>query len=305
MSNNLGRASGLSGKSAATLIGMLVPIVFGVIRRVMRTASDRFDIAGLLASQQAHIAAALPEGLTDETYTGPRVATGRWAEGYREEKAPTRSNWSWILPLALVLGGLGLIWNWGNRNRERAFTPPATVHAGREEAKPRTMVTLDSLKTKYKSVLDEARAQGVQISDLREKGGKLIITGTAPSQEAANKVWDEIKRVNPSLNDITADFKVAATDSSLLREKYTAPIVTEESVEIEEYVAPVTREKMESSADSSADTYRVKPGDTLTSISKHFYGTGTEYERILDANRSTIDHKDLIRVGQELTIPMK
>jgi hypothetical protein len=72
-----------------------------------------------------------------------------------------------------------------------------------------TAGTMDALKKKYQSVIDQARVQGVQITTLDQQNGKLVIKGTAPSLEAANKVWDEIKSVNPSMDDIIANFPVA------------------------------------------------------------------------------------------------
>jgi nucleoid-associated protein YgaU len=50
-------------------------------------------------------------------------------------------------------------------------------------------------------------------------------------------------------------------------------------------------------------TYTVKSGDTLSKISKQFYGDANEYMRIFYANRETIHDPDRINVGQELTIP--
>ena len=81
-----------------------------------------------------------------------------------------------------------------------------TEQASRE--KPGTQVSVDMLKYKYQSVINTAQAQGVRISSMTYENGKLVITGTAPTVEAANRVWDEIKRVNPSLNDIAANFTV-------------------------------------------------------------------------------------------------
>jgi len=55
--------------------------------------------------------------------------------------------------------------------------------------------------------------------------------------------------------------------------------------------------------ETESDMYVVEPGDTLGSISKRFYGNSGDYKRILDANRDKIENRDLISVGQELTIP--
>jgi nucleoid-associated protein YgaU len=49
--------------------------------------------------------------------------------------------------------------------------------------------------------------------------------------------------------------------------------------------------------------YEVKPGDTLSSIAKQFYGDPSLYSRIFAANRDQVKNADLIKVGQKLRIP--
>jgi nucleoid-associated protein YgaU len=49
--------------------------------------------------------------------------------------------------------------------------------------------------------------------------------------------------------------------------------------------------------------YTVRKGDTLSAIAKREYGKESEWRRIFEANRDQIDNPDLIRPGQELTIP--
>ena len=49
--------------------------------------------------------------------------------------------------------------------------------------------------------------------------------------------------------------------------------------------------------------YRVQPGDTLSKISKQFYGSANDYMKIFDANRDKLSSPDKIQVGQELVIP--
>ena len=70
------------------------------------------------------------------------------------------------------------------------------------------MASLDDFKSKYQTVIQRIEAEGVQLANLHVQDGKLFMKGTAPSLEAANKVWDEIKRINPKVDDITADFPV-------------------------------------------------------------------------------------------------
>ena len=71
------------------------------------------------------------------------------------------------------------------------------------------MASFEELKSKYQSVIQQIQDQGIQVANLhQQQDGKLFIKGRAPSLEAANKVWDEIKRINPGMDDIVADFPV-------------------------------------------------------------------------------------------------
>jgi LysM repeat protein len=139
------------------------------------------------------------------------------------------------------------------------------------------MASFDEQKMKYQSVIQQIQAQGIQVANLHQQDGKLFIKGRAPSLEAANKIWDEIKRINPRLDDIVADFPV---DPSLASTT----------------VPPKTQ-------NSRAQMYTVKPGDTLSKISKQFYGNSNDYMRIFNANKDKLKDPDHVQVGQELKIP--
>ena len=54
---------------------------------------------------------------------------------------------------------------------------------------------------------------------------------------------------------------------------------------------------------AGAQTYTVKAGDTLWAISERFYGEGSQWSRIHEANRGLIQDPDLIQPGWVLTIP--
>ncbi len=54
--------------------------------------------------------------------------------------------------------------------------------------------------------------------------------------------------------------------------------------------------------DDEGEIYIVKSGDTLLHISEHAYGTGSLYQKILDANPQ-VGNANLILVGMELVIP--
>lgn len=51
--------------------------------------------------------------------------------------------------------------------------------------------------------------------------------------------------------------------------------------------------------------YTVKQGDTLSKISKKFYGTPNRWQSLYEANRGSIQNMDNLKVGTVLTIPPK
>ena len=56
-------------------------------------------------------------------------------------------------------------------------------------------------------------------------------------------------------------------------------------------------------SDSSNRTYTVKKGDTLWKIAKMFYGNGSLYQKIYDANTKKVANPNLIYIGQVFVIP--
>ena len=63
-------------------------------------------------------------------------------------------------------------------------------------------------KQKYQSVLNAADQQNVRFHNLHVESDKLFIRATAPTEEAKNKLWDQIKLVNPNADDITLTFRL-------------------------------------------------------------------------------------------------
>jgi nucleoid-associated protein YgaU len=134
----------------------------------------------------------------------------------------------------------------------------------------------NQLKQKYQSVLNAIEQQGVRLQNLHVENDKLFIRGTAPSEQAKNAVWDQIKLVDPNYSDLTADITVEA---------------------------PQQRAAAVGGAATGGQTYTVKSGDTLSKISQQFYGSENEYMRIFYANRDQLSDPDRIQPGQQLVIP--
>jgi len=133
------------------------------------------------------------------------------------------------------------------------------------------------LKKKYDTVLTTADQQHVQFQNLHVQDNKLFIKGTAPSEEAKSKFWDQVKLVSPNQDDITADI----------------------DVDLSRAVGAAV------GGASGGQTYTVKSGDTLSAISKQLYGDSNEYMRIFYANRDKLKDPDKIQVGQQLNVPAK
>lgn len=147
------------------------------------------------------------------------------------------------------------------------------------EKQPGAADRFNQLKQKYQTVLNVIEQQQVQLHNLHVEGDKLFIKGTAPSEQAKNEVWNQIKLVDASVFDLTADIDVAPNWQQ------------------------ATAVGMQASAQPTGQNYTVKSGDTLSKISKQYYGSANEYMRIFYANRDQLSDPNKIKVGQELIIP--
>ena len=135
----------------------------------------------------------------------------------------------------------------------------------------------NELKQKYQTLLSVSDQERTQFLNLHVQDNKLFIRGIAPSEEAKNKFWDQVKLINANADDITADISV---DQSRAMGAAAG-----------------------GGQGAAGQTYEVKSGDNLSKISKQFYGDANEYMRIFYANRNTLSDPDKLQVGQKLSIP--
>ncbi len=134
----------------------------------------------------------------------------------------------------------------------------------------------EQLKTKYQSVLNFIQSQGVQLQNVNMEGDKLLIRASAPSADLKNRVWDQIKLVDPNYSDLIADIQAPAAAAAAAVGGPSTP---------------------------AARTYTVQPGDSLSKISKQFYGDSNMYMKIFDANKDKLADPDKIKAGMNLLIP--
>ncbi len=123
-----------------------------------------------------------------------------------------------------------------------------------------------ALTDKYQSLITLAQQSGnVSVEDA---GDVLHISGTVPSDDAKQKVWEEYNRLDPGMGsgDLTLDLQV--------------------------------------SSGVGESEYTVKAGDSLSKIAAHL-GGGLTWQDIYEANKDTIHDPNLIHPGQTLKIPSK
>jgi len=135
----------------------------------------------------------------------------------------------------------------------------------------------DRLKQKYQPALNLMGQLQVNVQNINMEGTKLLIRGVAPSTEVKNRIWDQVKLIDSGFSDLICDINVAQQ--------------------------PTMTAGASASGGQGQRRYTVKSGDTLSKISREFYGDPNQYTKIFEANRSILRDPNTINPGQQLVIP--
>jgi len=146
---------------------------------------------------------------------------------------------------------------------------------------------LERLKQKYQPVLNLMQMLQVQVQNINMEGNQLFIRGVAPSAEVKNRIWDQIKLIDAAFSDLTCDISVSQPQRQQPAQQAPATMSAGASV----------------SGSQNQRRYTVKPGDTLSKISRELYGDANQYTKIFNANRNILRDANTIIPGQELVIP--
>jgi len=125
---------------------------------------------------------------------------------------------------------------------------------------------MSQLSDKFASVVSAAQSSGCQITT-SEENGKLVISGTCPTQHDVNQVWDALKAIDPGMSGSDFAINLTAQRTDIFGE------------------------------------YEVKSGDTLSGIAKKIAGGNLTYQQIFEANRDILSDPNKIQPGQKLKIP--
>ena len=143
------------------------------------------------------------------------------------------------------------------------------------------------LKQKYQPALNLMQQLQVRVQNINMEAGKLLIRGVAPSVEVKKNIWDQIKLIDANFSDLVCDISAPEQQQQTIGQQAAARMSAGASI----------------SGSGNQRRYTVKSGDTLSQISRQFYGDANQYIKIFNANRSILGNPNTITPGQELVIP--
>ncbi len=159
----------------------------------------------------------------------------------------------------------------------------------------------------YKSGFQNAKYFLDKLESMKtsDKPFQFIVTRTFPN---GKMLFDTNMKVSLESYDIKEDskdgFDVVVSVKLKQYRDYGTKICKVTDVGSKPKVSVETKRPAENSpAPSTNKTYTVVKGDCLWNIAKKFYGNGSKYTVIYDANKDKIKNPNLIYPGQVLTIP--
>jgi nucleoid-associated protein YgaU len=122
-------------------------------------------------------------------------------------------------------------------------------------------------------------------------------------EEIAKALKAKVEALGLDINDLDITYSnhtayvMGTTSSQAVAEKVILAVGNTEGIaSVHDNIAVQTPEP-------PAKFYTVVSGDTLSKISKQFYGDANKYNKIFEANKPMLSHPDKIYPGQVLRIP--
>lgn len=188
-----------------------------------------------------------------------------------------------IAPREIEYGGMPMDW----ASADRSGNTPLLLH---KSMPLRTMSFSFTLTDK----IDMQAPQTSKVTQLQQMGRSFerFLVRFSPTEQGLWRITD-LK--------VTSQLRTAATDEIA---RATVTIQLTEASDPAPAVGPVSRPAPPAAPPSAGGrTYRVVKGDTLWAIAKRYYGAGTSWPRIFDANRNLIKDPHWIYPAQVFTIP--
>ena len=128
------------------------------------------------------------------------------------------------------------------------------------------MADLEQLKKKYAPVIETIQKfapYGATLDAVDLAGEQLHLKGTVPSTVVADRVWDQIKKVDPTYSDLKHEIGTTG---------------------------------------GAEQPYTIKSGDTLSAVSLLFYGSANKYPEIAKANNISDPNKVAVGTTLQLPV---
>jgi nucleoid-associated protein YgaU len=287
-------------------------------------AGERDALAGQLAETRSRLETALsrPEP------AAPAADAGTDAGELRRQLADTESRLATSLRAYTVreaeIGRLQTALTAVNSERDTSATALAEARAELEALRPQVADAstvrdeLDALRSELAAARELAEARAGDLASLREE--------LATSRGTAASSSDEVATLREQLRQTQAQSAVLANQVQQLRTRLTvsgpvpasglsaplrpgsapaavalsAPAAPPAAAETPAVVAPAPAPD---SAPAGPRIHVVASGDSLSSISRRYYGTANRWTEILEANRGTIANPNVLVVGTPLRVP--
>jgi hypothetical protein len=221
LTNAVGSYAGIGGAGSKSLIGLLGPVVLGVLGQHQRTSGlDTSGLARLLTSQKDNVLAAVPSGFSKylkDTGILDGVTGSVTKPAYQTPPRSTPSIWPWLLG-ALAVIGLGAF-AWHLMSGRHAEGPKSAVEApspgdmldklrgvkvGDVDIGALAKSAVDDLRSSLKGIKDEATAQAA-VPELTKDGSQfdqLIGLLGQLSPETRKTLTDAFVAIKPRLDKL-------------------------------------------------------------------------------------------------------
>lgn len=246
LSSVLGRFTGLKGGATSNLLGMVAPLIFGVLGKHARSSGlNASGLASFLGGQKQNIASAMPSGLSSMLGSIPGFSgfakaaepEAAYAErgyertSYEEPRvakpahAPTGAG-KWALGLVAALVALGLLWTFSHRRGVQRQPATTTISEPAGSAIPATTSvttglrdTLTSVSSTLNGITDSDSAEKAipELNKLNSKLSDIHSSWNALPESAKPTVTSSIQGMSGKINDSIAKLRAMPGVSDKLK----------------------------------------------------------------------------------------
>lgn len=220
----ISRFSGLSLGNIGKIMGLVTPLIMGVLNRELRTQGlDATGLSNLLRRQSGNISAAMPAELARMAGVGNTAGASARTTSYqpqtpRPTSAPSSNTWYWAVPLAVLALGAGLYYLYDREPEQVAEVDrPAPTAAPQGTTTPNVITaaapgeiksSLERLSNSLGNIRDAASAQTALpelqgIAQQFERAAQAIGTMTTEQKkELSNLLSTQMPKLNEQIERV-------------------------------------------------------------------------------------------------------